>query len=166
MTLTFGYDNRSVVVDHDTLTFEEGYLQMGPYDPGHYKWEIWIEDYYPGFDGTNLFDSYATEDPPGDAHYSMFPNRYLVRDLNGVECEFNHGWEPWSWADGDVYFCVETYEEPIGGPGDEVDVFLVRSGSGVFQLFFAIGLILTLVGLLLLVLVRGERRKGLFQQRV
>ena len=151
ITLVTAYDIRSVVVAHETLTFEEGYLQMGPYDPGHYSWSIWMEDYYEGFDEDNDFDVFASANPPGNQSYSLFPNRYVVREFDGVECEYMHSWDPWSWAGSGVYFGVEANEDPIGDINDTVEVFLVRSGSALLQLVFAVGLIIMLVGLIFLV---------------
>jgi hypothetical protein len=159
MTLTFGYDNRSVVVDHGTFTFEEGSVLMGPYDPGPYDWQVWVEDYYPGFDEGDEFDVYAQDDPSDGRHYSVYPYRYVVRNVDGVRYEHYHDWSPWMWADDDVYFGVEAHEETQRGMDDTVDVIVVRTG-GILILPFAAGLITMLVGLFVIVLLKWSSKRN------
>ena len=160
LTLTTGYDNRRVVVAHETMSFEDDYLQMGPYDPGHYDWEIWIEEYYPGFDETTPFDCSASDDLDNTTFDSYLPASYQVREIDGVECELMHMWAPSHFNENETFFYVESRLDPLGGPEDTVEVFLIRSGSIILQLIFIVGLIITMIGLIMLVLLRMPGRKA------
>ena len=145
------YDGRSIEMDHETLTFREGYVEMGPHDPGHYRWSVWVEDYYRGSGEDDGFDVYASEDPPGHASYSISPQDDTVREFDHIECLLEHGWEPWSWAEGEVYFCVEA-GDPLFSEDDTVEVYLVRSGSNPMAAVTVVGLIIMTVGLVFIVL--------------
>ncbi len=144
-------DGRDVVVEHQTLSFHNGYVEMGPHDPGHYLWSVWVEDYYMGFEDGG-FDVYASLDPPDDVRYSMFPGEGTTREFDHVECLLEHSWEPASWTDAPegVYYCVDA-GNPIWTEGDRVEVYLVRSGGMPNNILLAAGFVVLTVGLVIAV---------------
>jgi len=151
--------SRPVVVDEGTVTNGDDTLELGPHDPGLYQYSVWVEDYYPGFDRNSEFDVYATDEEHGDPHYTIFPNDYEARRFDGTLCELMHGWEPWSWAEDEVWFGVNWYDQRSPW-GDDARVFVVRSGGNLMTLVLSIGIVLTFVGGQLLLMHWWEGRKA------
>ena len=144
------YNNRTVTVEHGTVSSLEGHLELGPHEPGLHEWAVWVEDYYPGQDTEGQFQFYASEDPPEGAFGDAPPMEYRTREFAGVQCEHMYSWEPWSVVDGDVYFVVEWDDHDVTPP-DTAEVFLVRSGARVTWFLFAVAAVVSAVSLAVLV---------------
>ena len=158
---------RNEVVGQEVLTVDDGLVSMGPYDAKWYSWSIWIEDYYEGFDDDIMFDTYASKSPEGNGSYNSDPPQdYRTMEIEGVECELMHRFQ--YLGSDDIYFFIEWREEPLGGPEDSVQLFIVRSGGIDFKILFAIGVVLAALGGiavgLLLWSARKRQRDGLTDQ--
>ena len=158
---------RTEVVGQEVLTADDGPVSMGPYEAWGYSWSIWIEDYYEGFDDDNQFDTYASQSPEGNSSYNFnAPQDYQTKEIEGVECELMHRFQ--YLGSDDIYFFIEWREEPLGGPEDSVQVFIVRSGGVDIKILFSIGVVLAALGGitvgLLLWYPRKSKRDGLTDQ--
>jgi hypothetical protein len=150
LTVILAYNYRTVVEEHATIYYTDGYLEMGPYDPGLYEWSLWVEDIYPGQGGDGWFIVFASEDPPADRVVSDWIVEYETQEFAGVECEYANSWDPGSWAEDEVYFCIE-WPSSHDVPKQTAEVFLVKQGNRIASALIAVTLMITVVGLVLFI---------------
>ena len=142
-------DGREVVVEHQTLTFDDGYVEMGPYLDGRHRWSIWVEDYYKGFEGEG-FRAYVTAEPNGTPIYMSLPRTDLLREYDDVECLLEHSWEPFAHPKREVYHVVDA-GPPIWSEEDTAEVYLVRTAGTFHTLVLMAAFVVLTVGLVILV---------------
>ena len=142
----------SRVVGHERVVFGDDPVRIGPYNLEGGNYEIWIEDYFPGFDHGGNFEAEASSgDGAFDVGWSQ--GQYTTRTIQGVDCEHAVGFDNIPGGDWTFHFYGESTE------GDAIHVFIVEEYDFGPVIMFGVGVVCITLGLIMTgLLLRGRER--------
>jgi hypothetical protein len=143
----------SHVIADEMVVFGNETVAIGPYylDDGHYH--IWIEDYFPGFDGGEVFDLTALFEG-GDMSPYAIPNEYRTRTIDGVDCEEA---AEFYLDEGYWVFEIQTHGETM--EENAIHVFVVREPVYRPTITFGVGMACVAMGLIMIGLIHLRRKR-------